>query len=218
MQERRQDGWALSGAPIIRFGKFELDARSGELRSRGLRIRLQEQPLQVLLMLLEHPGEVVSRQQIRQRLWPDGTFVDFEHSINAAIKRLRDALGESVTRQRYLQTLPRRGYRFVGEIGRTPVRIQAVGRAKERAQLLAGLASASAGHGHLLCVSGETGIGKTTLVEQFLDEATAAHSYHVGRARCSERLAGTGAWLPWLETLDSLLAGALYTGHNSAPG
>jgi len=172
MPEDGRDYGAFLGVQIIRFGKFELDARSGELCSHGLRIRLQEQPFRILLMLLEHPGEVVTREQIRQRLWPDGTFVDFDHSINAAIKRLRDALGESVTRQSYLQTLPRRGYRFIGEIRKPPLKIQAVGRAKEHAELLAGLASAKGGHGLLLCVSGEPGIGKTTLVEQFLAQSS----------------------------------------------
>src|ERR1700751_4418551 len=121
--------------------------------------------------------------------------------INAAIKRLRDALGESVAKQVYVQTLPRRGYRFVGEIGRAPVHIATVGREKERAQLLARLASTSSGRGSLICVSGEAGIGKTTLVEQFLADANMAYGYHVGRARCSERLAGAGVWLPWLEIL-----------------
>jgi len=206
MPEDGRDYGAFLGVQIIRFGKFELDARSGELCSHGLRIRLQEQPFRILLMLLEHPGEVVTREQIRQRLWPDGTFVDFDHSINAAIKRLRDALGESVTRQSYLQTLPRRGYRFIGEIRKPPLKIQAVGRAKEHTELLAGLASAKGGHGLLLCVSGEPGIGKTTLIEQFLAQTTSVQNCLVGRARCSERLAGTEAWLPWLEILDALVA------------
>jgi len=209
MPEHGQDGSLFAAGQIIRFGRFELDPSSGELRRHGARIRLQEQPLRILLMLLEHPGELVSREQIRQRLWPDGTFVDSDHSINAAIKRLRDALGESVTRQRHLQTLPRRGYRFLGEICWMPAGTRsAVGRAKERARLLTALASANAGHGLLLCVSGEPGIGKTTLVEQFLAQAASAQRYLAGRARCSERLAGTEAWLPWLDMLESLLASA----------
>ncbi len=82
-------------ARILRFGDFELDVRAGELRKHGIRIRLQDQSFQILLMLLDHPGEVVLREEIRKRLWPNNTIVEFDHSINAAIKRLRNALGES---------------------------------------------------------------------------------------------------------------------------
>ena len=86
---------------VFRFGAFELDVRAGELRKHGLKIRLQDQPFRILLMLLEHPGEVVLREEIRKRLWPNDTIVEFDHSINAAIKRLRDALGESAEEPRY---------------------------------------------------------------------------------------------------------------------
>src|SRR5690349_13812377 len=106
----------------IGFGPYELDVRSGELRKGGTRIRLPDQPLQVLLMLLERPGEVVSREEIRSKLWLDSTVVDFDHSINAAVKRLRSALQESADKPRYVETLPRRGYRFIGQIEtRVPV-------------------------------------------------------------------------------------------------
>jgi DNA-binding winged helix-turn-helix (wHTH) protein len=101
-------------ARLLRFGDFELDVRAGELRKHGLRIRLQDQSFQILLMLLEHPGEVVLREEIRQRLWPNNTIVEFDHSINAAIKRLRNALVESAEEPRYIETLAKRGYRFVG--------------------------------------------------------------------------------------------------------
>lgn len=102
--------------PMVRFGAFELDIRAGELRKHGLKIRLQEQPFQVLLMLLRHPGEVVLREEIRKRLWPNDTIVEFAHSINAAIQRLRDALGDSADQPRYVETVARRGYRFIGEL------------------------------------------------------------------------------------------------------
>jgi Tol biopolymer transport system component/DNA-binding winged helix-turn-helix (wHTH) protein len=106
----------------IGFGPYELDVRSGELRKGGTRIRLPDQPLQVLLMLLERPGEVVSREEIRSKLWLDSTVVEFDHSINAAVKRLRSALQESADKPRYVETLPRRGYRFIGQIEtRVPV-------------------------------------------------------------------------------------------------
>jgi DNA-binding winged helix-turn-helix (wHTH) protein/tetratricopeptide (TPR) repeat protein len=202
---------------IVRFGKFDLDVRAGELRKYGLRIRLQDQPFRILLMLLEHPGEVVSRHQIRRALWPDGTIVEFDHSISAAIKRLRDALGESAEQPRYVETLARRGYRFIAEVSeQIPIpapapKLNTVGRAKEREQLREAMTSASAGRGSMLCVAGEPGIGKTTLVEEFLREVADTQSCLIGRARCSERLAGTEAWLPWLEAIESILAGASNT-------
>jgi Tol biopolymer transport system component/DNA-binding winged helix-turn-helix (wHTH) protein len=97
----------------IRFGLFEFDSRSGELRKSGIRIKLQDQPLQILKMLLEHPGEVVTREQIQARLWPDGTFVEFDNAINSAVRRLRDALSDKAENPRFIETLARRGYRFI---------------------------------------------------------------------------------------------------------
>jgi TolB-like protein/Tfp pilus assembly protein PilF len=96
----------------------ELDCRSRELREGTRRVRLQEQPFEILRLMLEHPGEVVTRDQLRQRLWPDGTFVDFEHSLNAAIKRLRAALGDDADHPRFVETVPRRGYRFIASLDR----------------------------------------------------------------------------------------------------
>jgi DNA-binding winged helix-turn-helix (wHTH) protein len=103
-------------ARIIRFGPFELDVRAAELRKHGIKIRLQEQSFQILVMLLDSPGEVVLRDEIRRRLWPNDTIVEFDPSINAAIKKLREALGDSADEPRYVETLARRGYRFVGQI------------------------------------------------------------------------------------------------------
>jgi DNA-binding winged helix-turn-helix (wHTH) protein len=103
---------------VLRFGVFEADARSGELRRKGLRVRLQEQPFQVLLMLAQRPNEVVSREELRQALWPSDTFVDFDHGLNTAINKLRDALGDSAASPRFIETLPRRGYRFVAPVER----------------------------------------------------------------------------------------------------
>jgi serine/threonine protein kinase len=107
---------AAPRARLLRFGPFELDVRAGELRKHSIRIKLREQPVQILLMLLEHPGDVVLREEIRLRLWPNNTIVEFDHSINAAIKKLRDALGESADEPRYVETVARRGYRFLGEV------------------------------------------------------------------------------------------------------
>jgi TolB-like protein/DNA-binding winged helix-turn-helix (wHTH) protein len=104
----------LSGR--VRFGVFEVDLRSGELRKHGIKIKLHDQPFQVLAMLLEHPGQLVTREQLHQKLWPADTFVDFDVGLNSAIKRLRDALGDSAESPRYIETLPRRGYRFIASV------------------------------------------------------------------------------------------------------
>jgi len=100
----------------IRFGPFELDVRAGELRKHGIRLLLREQPFRILLLLLERPGEVVVRAEIRDELWPNETVVEFDHAINNAIRRLRDALGESAEKPRHIETVARRGYRFLGEV------------------------------------------------------------------------------------------------------
>ncbi len=99
-----------------RFGAFEVDLRSGELYKHGLRLKLQDQPFQVLALLLEHPGDVVTREELREKLWPADTFVDFDTGLNSAIKKLRDALSDSVGEPRYIETLPRRGYRFIAQV------------------------------------------------------------------------------------------------------
>lgn len=115
------------GRPI-RFGTFEVDPRAGELRKQGVKVKLQEQPLQVLAMLLEYPREVITREELKQRLWPADTFVDFENGLNKAINKLREALGDSAENARFVETLPRHGYRFIAPVetvvpgigGRTP--------------------------------------------------------------------------------------------------
>ena len=100
----------------LRFGVFELDLRSGELRKHGLRVRLQEQPFRLLEMLLERPGEVVTREELQKRLWPADTFVDFDHGLNKAINKIREALGDSAESPRFVETVSRRGYRFLAEV------------------------------------------------------------------------------------------------------
>ena len=100
----------------IRVGEFLLDPRSGELRSDSGRQSLSAQPLHVLLALADRPGELVTRDELRQRLWPADTYVDFEHGLNAIVKRLRDALGDSADTPRYIETVPRRGYRLVAAV------------------------------------------------------------------------------------------------------
>jgi DNA-binding winged helix-turn-helix (wHTH) protein len=98
---------------VYRFGVFEADAGSGELRKSGVRMRLQDQPFQVLVVLLERPGEVVTREDLRQKLWPSDTFVDFDHSLNTVVNKLREVLGDSASNPRFIETLAKRGYRFM---------------------------------------------------------------------------------------------------------
>lgn len=97
------------------FGNFEVDLRAGELRRAGVKLKLSSQPFQVLTILLEHAGEVVTREELREQLWPD-TFVDFDHSLNKAINKIREVLGDSAKSPRFVETLPRRGYRFVAPV------------------------------------------------------------------------------------------------------
>src|SRR5206468_2170586 len=109
----------------VRFGVFEVDLRARELRKQGVRLKLQDQPLEVLLALLERPSEVVTRDELQQKIWPSDTFVDFDHGLYNALKRLREALGENAEKPQYIETAPRRGYRFIGKIEAgqpTPVR------------------------------------------------------------------------------------------------
>jgi DNA-binding winged helix-turn-helix (wHTH) protein len=101
---------------IARFGVFEVDTASGELRKQGRRIRLQDQPFAVLIVLIERAGNVVTREELRTRLWAADTFVDFDHSLNTAVNKLREVLGDSATSPRFVETLARRGYRFVAEV------------------------------------------------------------------------------------------------------
>jgi len=101
-----------------RFGAFEADAATGELRRQGLRTKLNAQPFQVLCMMLERPGELLTREEISRELWPDGTFVDYEHGVNSAVNRIREALGDRARNPRFIETLARRGYRFVAPVER----------------------------------------------------------------------------------------------------
>ncbi len=114
------------GSRVVRFGVYEADLRAGELRKQGLRLRLPEQPFQLLAILLEHSGQVVTREELQKRLWPDGTFVDFEQGLNAAVKRLREVLGDSAESPRFIETLARRGYRFIESLTASPGRIESL--------------------------------------------------------------------------------------------
>jgi cholera toxin transcriptional activator len=114
--------------PAFQFGAFELSPHTRELRKNGVKLKVQEQPLQILLLLLEHPGELVTRDEIQRRLWPENTYVDFDNAINSAVRKVRDTLGDAADNPRFIETIARRGYRFIapgdcagsGSAGETP--------------------------------------------------------------------------------------------------
>src|ERR1700732_2759922 len=141
-----------------RFGAFDVDLRSGEVYKYGIRLKLQDQPFQVLSLLLEHEGDVVTREELRQKLWPGDTFVDFDNGLNSAIKKLRQVLGDSAEHPRFIETLPRRGYRWFapGEGNRdisasAQVAIPSVNEAVPAAKVRPRYAAATAGIA-FLCV------------------------------------------------------------------
>src|SRR6202161_1153816 len=107
---------APSVAPVLRFDNFELDPCAGELRKRGVKLRLQGQPLHVLAILVQSAGNLVTREELRSQLWQVDTFVYFDHSLHNAIARIREALGDSTQTPKYIETLPRRGYRFIAQV------------------------------------------------------------------------------------------------------
>lgn len=117
-----EDSTDPQSASRYRFGVFEVDAATGELRRQGLRVKLNTQPFQLLLMLLERPGQLLTREEISRQLWPDGTFVDYEHGVNSAVNRIREALGDTAANPRFLETLARRGYRFIAPVERVDSR------------------------------------------------------------------------------------------------
>ncbi len=217
----------------IRFGAFELDPSAGELRKSRVKIKLQGQPIEILALLLARPGEVVTRNELQRRLWPQNTFVDFENSLNAAVRRLRAALDDSPEKPRFVETLARRGYRFIGAVEfaalaqAKPARLPSanlttsataqrtslamrphpsfVGRVPEWSELCGALAEAASGRGRLGLISGEPGIGKTRLCAELAAEAQ-ARGVTVLIGRCAEQEAVP--YLPFVEILEGLVAGA----------
>jgi cholera toxin transcriptional activator len=103
-------------ARVYRFSVFEADLRTGELRKKGVRVRLQDQPFQVLAAMLARPGELVTREELIKQIWPSDTFVDFDHSLNTAVNKLREVLGDSAATPKFIETLPKRGYRFLADV------------------------------------------------------------------------------------------------------
>ena len=119
----------MSSAPLtqppFRFSSFEADPQSGELRKNGVRLRIQDQPFQILLKLLERPGQVVTREELKAALWSADTFVDFDNGLNMAVKRLREVLADDADLPRFIETLPRRGYRFIAAVQSSNLAIEA---------------------------------------------------------------------------------------------
>src|ERR1700680_3304917 len=114
-------GTSATVSRVLHFGVFEVDLKACEIRKHGVRLKLPEQPFQVLSVLLENPGEIVTRDELRTRLWPSDTFVDFDHGLNNAVMRLREVLGDSSENPRFVETIPRRGYRFIAPVGGIPL-------------------------------------------------------------------------------------------------
>lgn len=153
----------VRSANLVRFDVFEVDLRAEELYKAGRKIKLQIQPFHILAILLEQPGEVVTRDELQKRLWPADTFVDFDHSLNTAIKKLRQALGDDKKKPRFVETLPKRGYRFLGTVKQPAAPRAAVAPAKAP--------KASAWVGRVAKIRGEDGHPFTWVA---IDEATAA--------------------------------------------
>ena len=193
---------------VYEFGQFVVDVRERVMRRSGMQVPLTPKAFDTLVVLLRHHGRLVTKDELMRQVWPD-SFVE-EGSLTFNIGALRRALGHCDV-DPYIETVPRHGYRFVAAIsGRAVPTLprRTVGRSRDLTELEAVIESVRQGRGCLVCVSGEPGIGKTTLIEEFLEQRSRdRHPHRIGRGRCSERLAGTGAYLPLLEAFHSLLHG-----------
>ncbi len=196
---------------FFEFGPFRVDVAERHVLRGGTPVPLTPKAFDTLLVLLRNRGRLVTKQELLRQIWPD-TFVE-ESSLTFNISTLRKVLGQRRGVAAYIETVPRHGYRFIAKTTDDdppllPAVGRRVGRRREQAELASAFDAVRQGTGHLFCVTGEPGIGKTTLVEEFLEDVVATQpECRIGRGRCSERLAGTGAYLPLLEVLQSLCGG-----------
>ncbi len=192
-----------------KFGPYEVHTRTRELYNQGIKLKLRPQAFQVLQVLVEHAGDVVTREELRQMLWPAGTFVDFEHGLNSSVKELRRALRDSANEPRYIETLPRRGYRFIADTSpstedhrrliasRPPI----IGRHHIIGEILNVWSAGERGARQVLFLSGEPGIGKTTIVQQVLGRATAAGAARATWGQCIQHYGMGEPYQPLLEAI-----------------
>lgn len=159
---------------VLRFSAYEVHLRACELFRAGHKIKLQVQPFQVLVMLLEHPGEVVAREELQKRLWPADTFVDFDHSLNTAVKKLRLALSDDKKNPRFIETLPKRGYRFIGTLGPSEPPAKPSSAASQPAPLLSRSRGKTAAPSRVGCVAKISADGKSNFALVSADEASEA--------------------------------------------
>jgi DNA-binding winged helix-turn-helix (wHTH) protein len=198
---------------ILRFAEFELDRSAYELRSNGRTVRLERKPLDLLFLLIERRGELVTRDEILERVWGRDVFVDTESSINTAVRKIRRALADDALTPRFLVSVPGKGYRFVAAVpieNSSSTQVSAsseaafVGRDREMSELRAAVDEAIAGAGRLFLVSGEAGIGKTRLAEQLADYA-GSRGVEVLWSRCWEG-GGAPAYWPWIQIIRAAVA------------
>jgi DNA-binding winged helix-turn-helix (wHTH) protein len=204
---------------LFEFENFVLDRGAYELRRGDVVVPLQRIPLELLCLLVERRGRVVTREEILERVWGRGVFVDSETSISTAIRKIRRALGDNPEVPRFVLTVPSKGYRFVAAVRETNQQIRhrvgeavratqgsMVGRERELALLLSGLDDATSGHGRLFLISGEPGVGKTRLAAEVTAVAQ-ANGMALMIGHCSERDEAV-AYLPFVEILESCVDGA----------
>src|SRR5215831_19419298 len=202
---------------ICRFAEFEIDRSAYQLRRDGRSLKLERIPLDLLFLLIEKRGQLVTREEILERIWGKGLFFDVDNAINSAVRKLRHALGDDPHAPRFVVTVPSKGYRFVAEIdygepqarrglrkSRRSPQSSVAGRQAEVASLLSGLSEAAVGRGRLFLISGEPGIGKTRLADEIAAEAEAKRmSLLVGHcSECDEAV----VYLPFVEVLENFIA------------
>jgi cholera toxin transcriptional activator len=207
-----------SPSRIVRFGIFELDLAAGELRKNGAKLRLQEQPFQVLALLLERAGEVVTREGLREKLWPADTFVDFDHSLNTAVNKLRETLGDSASSPRYIETLARRGYRFIAPVQNSvgTGAFESLPRAKPRGPVERGEGAAAQASSNPLHPDLEVPIPRRALTRglfalvqlmYLIFYLVALFRLHAVQGIAESSLPGWGATVLWAAVLVTALAG-----------